>query len=206
MKKIIMDGYEDQVIVWVRTNFKELGYDAILDTNTQSTPDFVMLKNSKKTKVEVETHSGHFFSHNHKAEDVDEVLCVVIDKKLPVKTIMLNQLIMWYDLPDNALLNFFKNNSDRMLKNNRTNGIFWHFQDTWFYVDKLYHEYGLCERCDYNLPTWANFCFVCGAHHEAHGQFVLNIPFKYKSCAKCDFSIPIRAKYCTKCGERQNGV
>jgi len=158
----------------------------------------------EKIKVEIETHSGNFYIHKHKTEDVDEVLCVVLDKELPVKTIKLNQLIMWYQLPEDELLKFFKNAPDQILKDNRTNRVFWHFRDTWFYVDKLYHEYGLCNNCDYLLPPWANFCFVCGAYHKGHGKIKLNFPMKYKSCENCYFPLPLIAKYCTSCGKQQN--
>jgi hypothetical protein len=101
MKITILNGYEEEVVSWYRRNYKTLGYDEILEENTRSTPDFVMLRKGKKIKVEIETHSGDFYIHKHKIEDVDEVLCVVLDKELPDKTIKLKQLIMWYQLPEN---------------------------------------------------------------------------------------------------------
>ena len=46
---------------------------------------FLMLKNNKETRVELETISSNFILHNHSPEKVDEVVCII-------KNVNLNKL------------------------------------------------------------------------------------------------------------------
>ena len=41
----------------------------------------------KPVEVELETTSAHFIHHNHNPKEVDIVICLLNNKKLPVKTI-----------------------------------------------------------------------------------------------------------------------
>jgi len=71
---------------WFKKNYKKLGFSKILKSNTKGFPDFVMLKNNKEVKVELEIKSSNFILHNHSSEKVDMVVCVIEDVKLGIPT------------------------------------------------------------------------------------------------------------------------
>lgn len=73
----IIRAYEHEVVQWVKNHHKELGYDKILSENKDKIPDFIMVRNCKNIKVEIEIYASHFLKHKHDPKKVDEVLCVV---------------------------------------------------------------------------------------------------------------------------------
>ena len=94
----IILAYEHEIICWIKENYKNLGYDEILECNSKGFPDFIMLKDHKKIKVEVEIYSKYFLKHKHDIKLVDEILCIVDDARLPVKTVEIKDLKLWYHL------------------------------------------------------------------------------------------------------------
>jgi hypothetical protein len=72
---------------WFEKNYKKLGYSKIIKDNLGKFPDFIMLKDNKKLKVELETKSSNFLLHNHSLKDTDEVVCIENDKNLGINTI-----------------------------------------------------------------------------------------------------------------------
>lgn len=127
----IICGYEREIIKWIKDNFKELGYEKIIKADERDFPDFIMLKNSRETRVEVEIYSSYFIKHKHNIGGVDEVLCVVNDTKLPVKTMEIEQLKLWYELKGDDLVDFFKQSPDNLLINHKTGETIHHFQEDW---------------------------------------------------------------------------
>jgi len=132
----IICAYETEIISWVTEHYKELGYDNILEENSGKGPDLVMVKNGKKLKVEVEIYSSSFLKHNHNPKEVDEVLCVVNDTNLPIKTIKIGQLELWHNLKGNDLVDFFKQTPDTILINHKTHQTLYHFQNEWLNLSK----------------------------------------------------------------------
>lgn len=129
--KNIICGYEHEVIDWIKDNYKLFGYDNILEENKDKLPDFIMIKNGKKIRVEVEIYSSSFIKHKHDPKNVDEVLCVINDLELPVKTIKIKQLRLWYQLQGDELVDFFKAMPDTLLVDHRCGQTIYHFQDDW---------------------------------------------------------------------------
>ncbi|MBI2106789.1 hypothetical protein HYT57_02285 [Candidatus Woesearchaeota archaeon] len=127
----IICAYENEIIHWIKENYKELGYDEIIEENKDKVPDFIMLRKDKKVKVEVEIYSSSFIKHKHNSENVDEVLCVIKDADLPAKTIKIQQLRLWYELQGDDLVGFFKEMPDTILVNHKTGQTINHFQDEW---------------------------------------------------------------------------
>ncbi len=95
-----------------------------------------MLKNGKKVKVEVEIYASSFLKHNHNPDEVDEVLCVVNDANLPIKTIEIKQLDVWHNPKGDDLVDFFKQTPDTILINHKTHQTLYHFQNEWLNLSK----------------------------------------------------------------------
>lgn len=72
---------------WVFFNYNLLGFDRIITENRVRFPDFIMLKDGKEVRVEVETLSSNFILHKHNPKEVDLVICLVKNKELPVKVV-----------------------------------------------------------------------------------------------------------------------
>ncbi len=132
----IICGYEREIVRWVKDHYKELGYGKIIKADEREFPDFIMLKNGKKIRVEVELYSSYFLKHKHNSKEIDEVLCIVNNAKLPVKTIEIKQLKLWYHLKGDDLVDFFKQSPDNLLINHQTGETIYHFQDDWSNLKK----------------------------------------------------------------------
>jgi len=80
---------EYQFHEWFKKNFSLFGFDKIIEERIRSDgfPDFIMLRNNKEVRVELETLSSHFILHKHDPKNVDLVVCIVKDKELPIKTL-----------------------------------------------------------------------------------------------------------------------
>ncbi len=77
---------------WFVLNFKKFGYSKIVRKDNGTFPDFIMRKNGKDIKVELETLSSNFILHKHDWRKVDEVICIEQDVKLNVHTIEISDL------------------------------------------------------------------------------------------------------------------
>ncbi|MBU0457126.1 MAG: hypothetical protein ABH824_05775 [Nanoarchaeota archaeon] len=124
-------GYEQEIVAWIRKYYKKLGYDKIIEENKKKVPDFVMQRDGKNVRVEIEMYSSSFLKHKHNPEEVDEVLCIVNDAKLFVKTIEIKELKFWYQLDSDDRVDFFLKCPDTLLVNHRTGEQIHHFQDDW---------------------------------------------------------------------------
>ncbi|MBS3151459.1 hypothetical protein J4443_03720 [Candidatus Woesearchaeota archaeon] len=127
----IICAYEYEIIDWIKENYKLIGYDKLLEENKNKIPDLVMLKNGKKANVEVEIYSSSFVKHKHNPSKIDEVLCLINDSKLSIKTIKIKQLKLWYHLQGNELVDFFKALPDTNLIDHRCNQTIYHHQKEW---------------------------------------------------------------------------
>ena len=77
---------------WFMNNFISLGYSKIIRKYNGTFPDFIMEKNGKNVKVELETRASHFILHGHDKTKVDEVICIKKDVKLDVPLIEISEL------------------------------------------------------------------------------------------------------------------
>ena len=77
---------------WFKMNYKKIGFSKILKSSTKSCPDFVVLNDNKKVKVELEIKSSNFNLHKHSKKDVDKVICIIEDVKLDLPTIKVSGL------------------------------------------------------------------------------------------------------------------
>ncbi len=101
---------------WFKENYNKLGFEKILSYN-KGFPDFIMSKNSKKIRVELETKASNFVLHNHDPKKVDLVICINKDIKLDVPVIDIKniKLSKWGDKDSDynlksLILNLFKDN------------------------------------------------------------------------------------------------
>lgn len=71
---------------WFKKNYKKLGFTKILKYDSMDFPDFVMLENGKKVRIELEMKSSNFILHEHPISKVDKVICIEkdIDLEIPV--------------------------------------------------------------------------------------------------------------------------
>ena|SRR3989344_3546367 len=132
----IILAYEGEIIHWIKEHYRELGYDDIIECKAQEFPDFIMKKGTKTIRVEVEIYSKSFVKHKHNLNQVDEILCIVDDAKLPVKTIEIETLKLWYHLSADKLVDLFKKLPDSLLVNHKTGEQVHHFQDDWLNLTK----------------------------------------------------------------------
>ena len=84
-----------------------------------------MLKDNKKIKVELETFSSHFSLHKHTPEQVDEVVCFVKDKDIPVKVIEMKELINRKILDKYSEKVIYQQKYNRYLKASKSLAEFW---------------------------------------------------------------------------------
>jgi len=78
---------------WFERNFKRLGYSSIIKKDNGIYPDFILIRNNKPVRIELETLSSNFIFHNHNPEKVDEVVCIKKDAELKVPIIEAKGLI-----------------------------------------------------------------------------------------------------------------
>jgi len=74
---------------WFKKNYKKLGFTKILKYDSGNFPDFVVLENGKKIRIELEIKSSNFILHKHQASKVDKVICVKKDADLKVPIVEL---------------------------------------------------------------------------------------------------------------------
>lgn len=77
---------------WFIKNYKNLGYKKIVKDNKGRFPDFIMSKNNKNIRVELETLLSNFILHKHDLLNVDEIVCIEDDVKIPKKIIKIKKL------------------------------------------------------------------------------------------------------------------
>ena len=74
-KKEIVSS-EEEFKKWFIGNYKKLGYSKIIRKDIGVYPDFIMLKDGKEVRVELETLLSNFVLHKHNPKKVDEVVCI----------------------------------------------------------------------------------------------------------------------------------
>ena len=77
---------------WFERNFKKLGYSKIIKGDSGKFPDFIMSKNNKEVRVELETSSSNFILHNHDRNKVDEVICIKKDVNIGIPILEIKEL------------------------------------------------------------------------------------------------------------------
>ena len=90
MKKVIKN--EKQFSDWFIENYKKLVYDRIIRSDISRFPDFIMLKDGKEIRVELETVSSNFILHKHDINKVDEIVCLINDIEFPKPIIEVREL------------------------------------------------------------------------------------------------------------------
>jgi transcriptional accessory protein Tex/SPT6 len=83
---------ESQFAEWFKGNYEKLGYSKMIRGDISRFPDFIMLKNGKEIKVELETVASNFILHKHNITDVDEIVCLVNDIDLGKPIIEVKEL------------------------------------------------------------------------------------------------------------------
>ncbi|MEK6844027.1 MAG: hypothetical protein AABX83_01225 [Nanoarchaeota archaeon] len=89
---MIRIGNEGDFGNWFRKNYKKLGFSSIFKDNKDRFPDFTMLENNKKIRVELEIKSSNFLLHKHSINDVDKVICIEKDIELKVPIIVVDNI------------------------------------------------------------------------------------------------------------------
>ncbi len=75
---------ESELKEWFIKNHQKLGYRKIVRKDIGIFPDFIVLNNqNKEVRVELETKASNFILHKHSMEEVDEIVCIKKDIKLP---------------------------------------------------------------------------------------------------------------------------
>lgn len=74
---------------WFKKNHMKLGIEKILKCDSKGCPDFIVLENGKKVKIEFEIKSSNFILHGHKRSEVDKVICIKKDVELDIPIIEL---------------------------------------------------------------------------------------------------------------------
>jgi predicted HTH transcriptional regulator len=77
---------------WFKKNYKKLGFSKILESSTLRCPDFIVLENGKKIRIELEIKTSNFMLHGHSKNDVDKVLCIIEDVPLDIPTIKVDTI------------------------------------------------------------------------------------------------------------------
>ena len=77
---------------WFENNFKKLGYSKIIRRDNGTFPDFIMLRNNKELRVELETLSSNFILHKHNKDNVDEIVCIKKDIEIGLPVIEIEGL------------------------------------------------------------------------------------------------------------------
>ncbi|MBU0530497.1 MAG: hypothetical protein ABIH52_04020 [Candidatus Aenigmatarchaeota archaeon] len=86
---------EDCICNWFEKNYKQLGFEKILRRQWNKTPDYIVLKNGKEVKVEIEYLASSFIQHKHKISEADIVICCKNDVELKgVKVIALDDVFV----------------------------------------------------------------------------------------------------------------
>lgn len=83
---------ESEFSKWFVKNHKKLGYSKILRKDIGLFPDFIMEKNNKPVRIELETKASNFILHKHPINKVDEILCINKDVTLNKSTIKIKGL------------------------------------------------------------------------------------------------------------------
>lgn len=82
---------------WFKKNYKKLGFQKIIRYDNMRFPDFIVLENGKKIRVELEIKSSHFNLHRHDSKKVDKVICIINDEKLNIPIIKVKgiKIVKW---------------------------------------------------------------------------------------------------------------
>ncbi len=95
MKKIAYS--EGKIVNWFENNYKKLGFEKIIKKQWNKTPDFIMMKDGKEIKVEIEYLSSDFIKHRHKISEADVVICCKKDVELEgIEVISLEHIFIPY--------------------------------------------------------------------------------------------------------------
>ncbi|MCU0642627.1 MAG: hypothetical protein MUF61_03595, partial [archaeon] len=88
---------ESDLSNWFKKNYKKIGFSKIIKDNGGRFPDFIMIKDNKTVKVELEVSSSNFTQHKHQISKVDIVVCANKDADLGVPIIEIEKvkLIEW---------------------------------------------------------------------------------------------------------------
>ena len=73
---------------WFKKNYSKLGFARVAKDNGGRFPDFIMEKDGRRTRVELETLSSNFILHKHQKSKVDFVVCIKQDEKIDVPIII----------------------------------------------------------------------------------------------------------------------
>ncbi len=115
---MIIIRHESDFRNWFKKNYKKLGFSKIVQSNSRSFPDFIMLEDGKKVRVELETKSSNFIMHKHPVDRVDKVICIEDDFKLDVPTIKIKNLKLIKSAKINSPYSF-KSQILKLLKKNK---------------------------------------------------------------------------------------
>ncbi len=86
---------EEDLDKWFKKNYKKLGYTKIVKDNNGAFPDYIMLRDKKEVRVELEVHSSNFKIHKHDVRKADEIVCLkhTANYNPPLRIIEINRFI-----------------------------------------------------------------------------------------------------------------
>lgn len=89
---------EGGITLWFEKNFRKLGYSRILKKQHNKTPDFIMLRDGREVKVEIEFMASDFIQHGHRRDQADVVICCSKDVELEegIEVITLDHIFVNY--------------------------------------------------------------------------------------------------------------
>jgi hypothetical protein len=77
---------------WFRKNYRKFGFSKIVRDDIGEFPDFIMLKDNKDVRIELEILASNFELHNHSLNKVDEIFCLINDSSLKIPITEIKQL------------------------------------------------------------------------------------------------------------------
>ena len=83
---------EKEMSEWFVRNYEKFGYSKILRKDIGIFLDFMMEKDGKEVRVELETFTSNFILHKHKITGVDELVCITKDVEIGIPTFIVKQL------------------------------------------------------------------------------------------------------------------
>lgn len=207
-EKELLKYPESALRLWFIDNFGKLGYEQIIGGSQEgwkrSIPDFVVLKNNQKIRVELETVSSHFILHHHMPQQVDEVVCFVKDKNLPVKVVEVKDMVNKEILDQYSKKVIYQQKCDELLL----------YDNNWMLIKDLINAsyvYEYLEELSQSNPKkfleiYEEFCKRkrerSRKDYESHTPFALKQPQKPKFCVKCGKEFPLDANFCPHCGNK----
>ncbi len=97
----IRKKFEDEDIVrrWFENNFETLGFTEIKENENSISSDYIGIKNGTKKRIKIEPLSSNFIKKGHDFKEVDLIICILAEEKLPIETIEITDILFKNGIP-----------------------------------------------------------------------------------------------------------